>query len=297
MLKKNQVLKLKVNRTSLDHYVEKGYEVKVNQTIMVAAEDLSHGSDKKVQVICDYCSQEFEKQFKRFIAQREHVQKDACKKCFSLKQKEVVQAKYNVDSTLQLEENQIKSKATLYANYGVDNPMKNTEIKERMFDTIEERYGKRFAQQNKKIRAKTILTLQKNYGVDHISKSPEGKKRYISSLKHVNGVRVSKGQIVLAEALQGDLNVMISGYYADIIFNNKVIIEYDGSGHKLSVIMGKQTLEAFEQKETLREQAFESKGWTVIRVENLKDKQFSITDIEAINELVKNGKKAIYKMQ
>lgn len=103
ILKDNQIIKVRVNATTFDYYKNKGYDVKMNHSIEAKAEDLSHSSDKEIIVICDYCNKEFSKQYKNYLSSRKYVQKDACFDCFPLKQKDVIQYKYSVDSTLQLE--------------------------------------------------------------------------------------------------------------------------------------------------------------------------------------------------
>lgn len=215
-----------------------------------------------------------------------------------MKQKEVVQQKYGVDSVLELESVKTKSKETLFNNYGVDNPMKDKGIKEKVCDTMEEKYGVRYAQQNKEIRNKTVTTLQERYGVDHISKSKVGKENYRKSLKHINGVRVSKGQIELAELLNGELNVFIEGSYADIVLpESKVIVEYDGSGHDLSVKMGKISQEELDRKDRERTRNLEDSGWSVFRFINSKDKQISSVAIEEFREVIQKKETTFYEME
>lgn len=298
MLVKNQYIQTKVNQFSLPHYLELGYEVKNGQTISVKAEDLPVGSDKKVKVICDYCGEEIEKAFKKFVASREFVEKDSCYKCFSLKQKEVVQAKYNVDSTFQLEEVKEKSQQTILKKYGVTNVMKDPDIKAKMFGTIEERYGKPYPQQNETIQEKTKRTLQERYGVDNINHSPEIRKRCKDSFVHINGIRASKGQIELAKVLNGELNVNLLGYFVDIVLTErKIAIEYDGSGHFLPVKFGRFSQEEFDKREILREETLRKAGWKVFRVENLKDKTFELRDIEGIKNMLNEQKIFCYKVQ
>lgn len=292
MLKENQKIKLKINKSTLKHYSEKGYSFKSGETVEVDAKDLTDGSGMKVVVICDYCGEEFEKTFNKYKSQRKVVEKDACFKCFPLKQKEVVQKKYSKDCTLQVEEYREKAQRSVLQRYGVDNVMKNREVKKKVFDTMEKRHGYRYAQQSPEIREKTKKTLNQRYGVEHISQSSEGKRLYKKSLTHVNGVRVSKGQATLAKELGGALNIFIEGYYADIVLEDKgIIIEYDGSGHNLSVIMGKKTQEEFDKKEKLREKVFREKGWKVFRVVNSKDKQIDKQHIvEILDSLNKTNR-------
>lgn len=78
---------MRVNRTSLQHFLDKGYDVKVNQIIDVRAEDLTDTCKKKVKVVCDYCGTLIEKSYDKYIRGRKVIEKDACYNCFPLKQK------------------------------------------------------------------------------------------------------------------------------------------------------------------------------------------------------------------
>lgn len=56
MLVKGQVFNVKITKANIDHYKSVGYNnISLRDVIQVRAEDLTKGSNKKVDVECDYC--------------------------------------------------------------------------------------------------------------------------------------------------------------------------------------------------------------------------------------------------
>lgn len=63
--------------------------------------------------------------------------------------------------------------------------------------------------------------------------------------------------------------------------DERIIIEYDGKGHNLSVIFGNTTREDFERKEETRQFTLIDNGYKVGRIVNSKDR--IVSDDEYIN--------------
>jgi hypothetical protein len=89
------------------HFTEQGYTILKspdrdgNMTVskgtklIVKVSDLPSNSNERIKVLCDYCQKNIIlKTYSKYLKQREIVNKDACKKCQSLKQKDVFQKKY-----------------------------------------------------------------------------------------------------------------------------------------------------------------------------------------------------------
>ena len=293
ILVENQLIKLRVNATSLQHYLDLGYFVKVNETISVKAEDLTITCKKEVNVICDYCGKLFFKNNDKLHRGRKIIKKDACFSCFPLKQKEVINEKYDVDSTFQLPEVKEKSQTTLKEKYGVNNCMKSEEVKDKFKRTMIKKYGVEYAQQSKEIRNKSKQTLINNFGVDHQMKCSDIRKKVANTL-FVNGVRVSNNQFKLAKILDGSINTVICGYFADIVLENKkIIIEYNGSGHRLSVKLGKISKEEFKNKEINKIFKFNENGWKCLIIENKNEKYINKKHIVDIINIINNMHKNI----
>jgi hypothetical protein len=79
-------------------------------------------------------------------------------------------------------------------------------------------------------------------------------------------------QKYLHDLLGGELNLPINSSTLDIAYpSDKIYIEYDGSGHDLSVKLGSMTSEEFEKKEKNRRYALYKLNWKEIRIISRKD--------------------------
>ena len=80
MLKENQYIKVKWKGNNKDYYESLGYTfTKFNEEFLVKAEDLPNGSHQKVEVVCDFCGDVIEKEYREYL--RNHKGGDCCKKC------------------------------------------------------------------------------------------------------------------------------------------------------------------------------------------------------------------------
>ena len=131
-----------------------------------------------------------------------------------------------------------RAKETCLINYGVDNPMKKEEFYEK------NREGVQRSLENSIVKTCTIFE---------------------------KGIPVSKGQLNLANILEGfELNYKYDRYYIDLVKDN-IAIEYDGKGHDLEVRMGKKSLEDFNQKEKIK--TFKIlENFRLLRIIDKKDK-------------------------
>lgn len=99
----------------------------------------------------------------------------------------------------------------------------------------------------------------------------------------------SSQQKHIAKLLNGDLNYRISNYFLDIYLKREnICIEYDGSGHNLSILFGSKTEEEFIEDEKVRENDIISHGIKIIRLISKKDKLPDDTEILKIIDECKN---------
>lgn len=99
----------------------------------------------------------------------------------------------------------------------------------------------------------------------------------------------SSQQKHIAKLLNGDLNYRISNYFLDIYLKKEnICIEYDGSGHNLSILFGSKTEEEFIEDEKVREDDIISHGIKIIRLISKKDKLPDDTEILKIIDECKN---------
>lgn len=83
------------------HYEEKGYKwTKQNDFFTCNIKDVQLNSTVKVDVKCDYCCENFTKEYRRYHMERKIVEKDCCKnrKCMITKSEEVNIKKYGFKS-------------------------------------------------------------------------------------------------------------------------------------------------------------------------------------------------------
>jgi len=92
------------------HYEAKGYIcTKQYEEFEIDVYDLSDNSDIRVEVQCDYCAENgiiniMNKQWKKYLSQRGILEKDACRKCGHIKEKETSLIKYGYEHYTQTDE-------------------------------------------------------------------------------------------------------------------------------------------------------------------------------------------------
>lgn len=141
------------------------------------------------------------------------------------------------------------TKQSTFSKYGVDNYSSTLECRKKVRNTCLEYYGVDNCAKSIKVREKINETLCKN-----------------------GTQKTSKQQLYLCSIYGGELNYPISHYATDICFpKEKLIIEYDGGGHDLSVRLGKITQEEFNQKEIIRNSVLKKEGYKQMRIISSKD--------------------------
>lgn len=293
-----------VGKTKAKQYQVLGYNCKTGDYIDVKIEDLPQRSHVKIKVQCDYCGKEYETTLDSATMQLQKFPKIACKGCKGKKQRDITIEKYGVENIMQLEETKNKFKQTMIERYGVDNPQKSETLHEKQQRTMLERYGCKCPLNNEKVKEKTIKTFNAKYGTDYPFQNPEIRNKAIkTNIERYEGIEFhndnkfslfnlkfigSKNQNHIAELLNAKSNVPLFGYIADIVLNN-VVIEYDGSGHKLCVDFGELSESEFIKKNKRRDEVFLSNGYKILRI--ISNDDFLPTDYELlkiINKCLEN---------
>ena len=297
----NQNVEVKIASRNHKHFKELGYEVYNGKILTVKAEELTKGSNIEVQVICDYCGKLFYKKYVSYLKAnlKNNLQKDACQDCRILKSQEVIELKYNNKSAWANKEVREKIKKTCKEKYGFENPaqaelikekIKNTNlerygaenvfqvesIKNRQRETVLEKYGVTNVFMSEKIKEKIKNTNLKKYGVPNPMQHPKIKNKSIKKSRITkyknNSQTASKNQRHIHDLVGGELNYVFDRLWLDIGFpEQKIYIEYDGSGHDLSVKYKKMTKKEFYNKEIKRYKFLKSRGWKEIRIISLRD--------------------------
>lgn len=105
-----EIVEVKWRKDNKKYYEGKEYLfTKIGDEFNVFINDLPINSNKEIECTCDYCAENgiykiINKKYKKYVSQREVIQKDCCLECAHVKQKEVCLLKYGVEYYSQLEE-------------------------------------------------------------------------------------------------------------------------------------------------------------------------------------------------
>ena len=152
--------------------------------------------------------------------------------------------------------------------------MQNPDFKNKMKESVQRKYGVDNVMQLSEIREKIALTLGNKQELETFV-SENGKKYY-----RYKGIPCSSNQLHLNELFGGELNGYISYYPVDLLFEeDKIYLEYNGTGHNLSVKMGKISKEEQDKKEIKRYYFLKDKGYKQILFVSLTKKQLPPDEI------------------
>lgn len=220
--------------------------------------------------------------------------------------------KYGAITPSKNKEIQLKIRETMNEKYGVNAPIQNNQIKDKIKNTNIERYGTEnvFASEEVKQRIKENNLIRigvehhtqldeywdvykdsmiRLYGVDHPSKSEEIRAKTRETMYKNNTVPCSLQQVYICELLSGELNYPVNTSSLDIAFpEEKIYIEFHGSGHWLSVDIGTKTIEQFENDERNRRYALYRRGWKEITIISRKDKIPTDEKIKEMSDYAKD---------
>lgn len=253
-----------------EYYKNLGYEV-TGKYIKVRIEDLSKNSNKKVRIKCDYCGIEFERTFSNHMRYYSFGH-DSCNKCYSKKIKDTCQERYGYDNVFYVPEFIERQKETCLERYGVPNALMNEEIKNKVKNTCIKLYGTENSLSNAEIREKAKQTMLKKYGVENCMKNKTIAKKMRDSMFKNGTCPSSAGQRYVCDKLNGILNYPVENYNLDILLEDRIYIEYDGSGHDLSVINSRESVEQFNKRAKDRYLFLNKLGYKMIRILDYKDK-------------------------
>lgn len=192
-----EFLTIKVHSKTLNHYISKGYDAKVNQNLIVKISDLTTGSTFKIECMCDnpecidkkvkilaykdyynatknnnhyYCTKcSYIKAHKTCIDRYGdlYTRTDECKE----KTKVISIEKFGIDNYAKTEQFKSDFKSYSQQRYGTDNPFQSEEVKEIIKNRHLENLGVEYPTQNKEVFLKGVETLKQNYNVSTPLKS------------------------------------------------------------------------------------------------------------------------------
>jgi len=226
------------------------YVADFSKTILVKIKDLPLNSKMLVESTCDYCGKpkplmkylDYNKQTKNGML------KCCCEECASIKHKEIMFEKYGYESTMQV-----------------------PEIREKVYKTNNQKYGCNSPYGNSLVMAKAKQTNIERYGYENAMQSPDFFQKWLEK-NSSNFVKSSKQQRYLCNFYNGILNYPVQHFSLDIcILEDKLDIEFDGSGHKMCVKLKKMTQDEFDKREIVRYQIIKKEGYKQMRIISFKD--------------------------
>lgn len=187
------------------------------------------------------------------------------------KVRQTIIERYGVENVSQNKDIQNKREQTFIERYGVPLPLQNEACLGKLKQTNMERYGVEFTIQLEETKQKAKQTNFKKYGHENPMQSPEFLEKWFAK-NGSNFVKSSRQQQYLCELYNGILNYPFRCFALDIYLpEDKLDIEFDGSGHKMSVTIGNVTEEEFEKKELYRNVALKREGYNQMRIISTKD--------------------------
>lgn len=306
----DEYVKVKLNPSNISYFEELGYEIpkykdtkgrmsiKTGTEIDVKVSDLNQGSHCLVNVSCDICGKCNSLEYRVYLKNIKKYGLYTCKNCCGVKREKTCLEKYGVKSPSQNKEVYEKIKQTNMNKYGCTSPIQNQQIKEKIRHTTFEKYGvenvsqslivqdkvkqtnlERYGNENYLLsddfKLKSSKTYRERYGenVIHNMQIPEVREKVTRTLYANGRCAVSKQQKHLNDLFHTEINYPFMNYNFDMYdINNKIDIEYDGSGHDKSVVLGNTDSKTFKRKEIVREIYSKLKGIKVMRIISRKDK-------------------------
>lgn len=181
--------------------------------------------------------------------------------------------KYGVEHTFQVKEFRDKGIQTNLKKYGVEYASQSEEVQERIRNTTEQRFGVSYASQSDEIKDKILQTNLKKYGCKTPSQLPEVREKMVKTLYANSSQKASRQQRYINNLYQGILNFPVKYYCVDIYLpDDNLAVEFDGGGHMLNVVTGRESVEEYNHKEIVRFNVIKREGYKQMKIISLDDK-------------------------
>ena len=186
---------------------------------------------------------------------------------------ETMNNRYGVDYPIQNKDIQNTMRNTMKNNYGVEYSFQSQELREKFKDTMNKKYNVDYGAQIPWANDKRKQTCLETYGVDNPMKNADVKNKQHNSMYQNNSAPCSSQQRYINSILGGKLNYPFKYYSLDIFKEeDKIVVEYNGSGHDLCVKLGHVTKEDFDRKELIRQKNIKDNGYRLITLISSNDK-------------------------
>ena len=187
------------------------------------------------------------------------------------KAQQTILERYGVDNVSKNQDIQNKRTQTFIEHFGGSSPLQNNECLEKMKQTNLERYGVEFVPQLEETKQKVKQTNLDRFGYENPMQSPEFLEKWLAK-NGSNFIKSSRQQQYLCSLYNGILNQPFKCFALDVFLPEyKLDVEFDGSGHRMSISLGNITEEDFEKKELYRNVALKKEGYKQMRIISQKD--------------------------
>ncbi len=251
MIIQDQTFEIKWHGMTQDYYMKLGYpKLKIHEKFVVPLSDLKPTSSCLVKCICDKCKKNFSYEYYKIIKYGGSF----CPQCrMKMRFKEHYGKIENPDNNKLL--SKMKNK-THFDRTGYTSVSADPNVQRARSDTYEKKTGYRNPFSNpsviEKIKNKNLIRYKKN-----------------------NMIPTSRYQLHLHHLLVGsEINYIFEQTAIDIAFPDKMIgIEYNGSGHFYSVLIGKESPQDALIKDLKRSYFLKQHGWKLILIDHLAEKK------------------------
>jgi hypothetical protein len=184
--------------------------------------------------------------------------------------------RYGKNFYMQTEEYKSDLLKTNNEKYGCDFLFQTKDFKEEMKRINREKYGVEYVSQRGEIQEKIKSNNMIKYGVEHLMHNPEYSKEIMKkirmSLFENNTFPSSSQQRYIHEIVGGTINNLVDRFFLDVaLIDEMIYIEYDGSGHDLSIKLGAISEKEFMKREISRQYFLKNAGWKLIRIRSKND--------------------------
>lgn len=217
-------------------------------------------------------SKELNEKRKQTFIDRFGVENSMLNKEIREKATKTIIERYGVENVFLNKDIQNKKNAILIEKYGTQYPLQNEECFEKLKQTNLERYGYEFVPQLEETKQKVKKTNLEKCGYESYMQSPEFLEKWFVK-NGSNFVKSSRQQRYLCSLYNGILNHPFKCFALDIYLpEEKIDVEFDGSGHRMSISFGNISEEDFEKKELYRNVAIKREGYKQMRIISTTDK-------------------------
>lgn len=138
---KHKEIDISISYRNITHYIKKGYQAKLHETLTIKTSDLPNVSHQKIVAICESCCVENIIAYHKYLENKNRCGYYGCRSCSRKKSIKTSQDKWGVDNWMQLSESKEIVANNNIKKYGVKTTLLEKSTKEKIVSTIREKYG------------------------------------------------------------------------------------------------------------------------------------------------------------